>query len=191
MGSDSHAGRLPASPDTTEVTSCARPLPDSVMAETVTDHVGCQSCPRLHTTSPAPRDCVVSTGRWTVAHAFNANLEGWLVVLPTRHVEALDELDELEAAELGPLLRGVTAALREVVGCQKTYVLLLAEQEGFQHVHLHVVPRHADLDPTVRGARIFGLLNNPDLDVVTEARRDELALALREHLVTAGVASAS
>ena len=129
----------------------------------------------------------MSTGRWTVAHAFNANLEGWLVVLPERHVEAIDELDQLEAAELGTLLRGVTAALRDVVGCEKTYVLLLAESEGFQHVHFHVVPRHAGLDAGLRGPRIFGLLNNPDLDVVTEARRDELALALREHLVTAGV----
>ncbi|HLK46239.1 MAG TPA: hypothetical protein VKT18_09620, partial [Acidimicrobiales bacterium] len=79
-----------------------------------------------------------------------------------------------------------TAALREVVGCEKTYVLLLAESEGFQHVHFHVVPRHADLDPDLRGPRIFGLLNNPGLDVVTEARRDELALALRAHLLTSG-----
>jgi diadenosine tetraphosphate (Ap4A) HIT family hydrolase len=146
----------------------------------------CGSCERLAWTSPPPRDHVVATDGWVVAHSFNANLEGWLVVLPRRHVEALDELTAGEAAALGPLLRALTAALRDVTGCAKTYVLLLAEMEGFHHLHVHVVPRHRDLDPKLRGARIFGLLGNPDLDVVPSERMDELALAIREHLVAAG-----
>ena len=41
-----------------------------------------------------------------------------------------------------------------------------------------------------RGARIFGLLGSPDLDVVAAARKDELALELRAHLVGAGIAAA-
>ncbi len=64
-------------------------------------------------------------------------------------------------------------------------MLLLAEAEGFQHVHLHVVPRHADVAPEHRGARIFSLLGNPELDVVASERMDELALAIRDHLVAA------
>jgi hypothetical protein len=36
---------------------------------------------------------------------------GWLVVLPRRHLLALDELSHAEAEALGPLLRAVTAAL--------------------------------------------------------------------------------
>jgi diadenosine tetraphosphate (Ap4A) HIT family hydrolase len=151
----------------------------------------CESCLRLAAPSPAPRDRVVTTGRWTVAHAFNANLEGWLVLLPVRHVEALDELDADEAAELGPLLVAGTAALRAVVGCEKTYVLLLAESEGFRHVHLHVVPRAPDLAEEARGARIFTLLGNPELDVVATDRMDAIALALRGHLEAAGVAAAT
>ena len=62
-------------------------------------------------------------------------------MLPRRHILALDELSHAEAAALGPLLRAVTAALREVTGCAKTYVALFAEAEGFGHVHFHVVPR--------------------------------------------------
>jgi diadenosine tetraphosphate (Ap4A) HIT family hydrolase len=147
----------------------------------------CLSCPRLAETDPAPRDRIVATRHWSVAHAFNANLEGWLVVLPRRHVEALDELGEDEAAELGTLLVEVTRALRAVTGCVRTYVLLLAEAEGFQHVHFHVVPRHADLPHELSGPRIFGLLNNPALDVVTPERMDELALGIREHLQLTGV----
>jgi diadenosine tetraphosphate (Ap4A) HIT family hydrolase len=71
---------------------------------------------------------------------FGTAQSGWLVVLPRRHVLALDEMSHAEAAALGPLLRAVTAALREVTGCAKTYVALFAEAEGFGHVHFHVVP---------------------------------------------------
>ena len=77
---------------------------------------------------------------WRVAHAFGTSLPGWLVVVPRRHVIALDELTAGEAADLGPLLRALTAAMRAVLGCGKTYVALFAEAEGFEHVHFHVVP---------------------------------------------------
>jgi diadenosine tetraphosphate (Ap4A) HIT family hydrolase len=58
-------------------------------------------------------------------------------------VTALHELTAEEAAGLGPLLRGLSAALGRVVGCTKTYVMLFAEAEGFAHAHFHVVPRIA------------------------------------------------
>lgn len=132
----------------------------------------------------------MATSRFVVAHAFNANLEGWLVVLPRRHVLSIDEFDDVEAAELGPLLRGVTAALRATTGCEKSYVLLLAESEGFEHVHFHVVPRGTDLLVAYRGSRIFGLLGNPELDVVATVRMDQIALAVRDHLARGGITDA-
>jgi diadenosine tetraphosphate (Ap4A) HIT family hydrolase len=153
------------------------------------DAAACGACERLGSHDPPPRERIIVGGGWSVAHAFNANLEGWLVVLPQRHVESLDELSRDEAAGLGPLLRGLTAALRAVTGCDKTYVLLLAESEGFHHVHLHVVPRGSDLATQHTGPRIFGLLGNPDLEVVAPERMDELAIAVRAHLVDAGVAA--
>jgi diadenosine tetraphosphate (Ap4A) HIT family hydrolase len=149
---------------------------------------GCLACPRLGATDPPPRERIVATTHWSVAHAFNANLEGWLVVLPRRHVVAIADLDRREVDELGPLLWGVSAALRSVIGCQKTYVLQLAESEGFNHVHFHVVPRGADLPDAYRGPGIFGLLGNPELAEVTPERQDELSLELRAHLVAAGMA---
>ncbi len=112
---------------------------------------------------------------WRVAHAFGTALPGWLVVLPRRHVLALDDLSEAEAAALGPVLRAVTAALREVTGCAKTYVALFAEAEGFGHVHFHVVPRHADLDPGLRGPRKFALLGGDPARHVPDGDMDELA----------------
>ncbi|HEV3213312.1 MAG TPA: HIT domain-containing protein [Acidimicrobiales bacterium] len=153
------------------------------------DEAACLACPRIGAVDPPPRERIIRTSRWTVAHAFNANLEGWLVVLPLRHVVTVDALDDVEADELGPLLRGCSAALRAVLGCEKTYVLQLAESVGFNHVHFHVVPRGADLPEAYRGPSIFGLLGSASLDVVEPARMDEIALGVRGHLVEAGFAA--
>jgi diadenosine tetraphosphate (Ap4A) HIT family hydrolase len=153
------------------------------------DAAHCLACPRIAMVDPPPRERIAATTRWAVAHAYNANLEGWVVVLPVRHVVSVDALDDAEARELGPMLRGVSAALRAVVGCEKTYVLQLAESEGFNHVHFHVVPRRADLPEAFLGPRIFGLLGSASLDVVDPARMDDLARRLRAHLVAAGVAT--
>lgn len=143
---------------------------------------GCISCATLARPALPPRLRIASTRAWTLAHAFDANLEGWLVLLPHRHVTALDELRAEEAAEIGSLLRDATAALRAVTRCEKTYVLLLAEAPGFSHVHFHVVPRAGDLDEAHRGAKVFSLLGNASLPFVTDERMDEIALAVREQL---------
>ena len=71
---------------------------------------------------------------------------GWSWCRAGTYVIALDELTAEEAADLGPLLRALTAAMRAVLGCSKTYAALFAEAEGFEHVHIYVVPRSPDLD---------------------------------------------
>ncbi len=91
---------------------------------------------------------------------------------------ALDELPPSEAADLGPLLREVSSALRRVTGCEKTYVALFAEAEGFSHVHFHVILRHAGLDPQLRGLRVFGLLGGDDAQNVRDAAMDEIAASI-------------
>jgi len=170
-------------------------MPSSTVVDlvTVTEALGATACFTCTTQSRgdlAPRDRIFTTGRWTAAHAFDANLEGWVVLFPVRHVLALDELDAAESGELGPLLVELSRSLRTVVGCTKTYTLLLAEKEGFHHLHFHVVPRKGDLPMAFRGSRIFGLLGNPDLAVVAAERMDAISLALRA-LVQAAVPHAS
>jgi diadenosine tetraphosphate (Ap4A) HIT family hydrolase len=112
---------------------------------------------------------------WRVAHAFGTALPGWLVVLPHRHVLTLDEITAEEAAELGLLLRAVTRALREVTGCEKTYVALFAEAEGFEHLHFHVIPRGNAFDPALRGPRVFQLLGGDPGRHVGDSTRDKIS----------------
>ncbi len=138
----------------------------------------CYSCTREEAADQPPHERVVVTDHWRVAHAFDTSLPGWLVVLPRRHLLSLSELTPAAAAELGPLLSGLTTALEQVTGCAKTYVLLLAEAEGFAHLHLHVVPRMPDQPTEERGPRIFARLGRPEPERVPVAERDRLAAAL-------------
>jgi diadenosine tetraphosphate (Ap4A) HIT family hydrolase len=125
-----------------------------------------------------PRERIAVHGGWRVAHAFDSALAGWLVVLPVRHLTRLSELDADEAAALGPLLTAASGALESVTGCLKTYVLLLAEQEGFGHVHFHVVPRMADFDAETVGPGVFRFLGRPESEQVPPDDLDRLARAL-------------
>jgi diadenosine tetraphosphate (Ap4A) HIT family hydrolase len=126
----------------------------------------CYSCVQNVSPESPVRERVYVGSGWRIAHAFGGALPGWMVVIPRRHVTALDELTGDEAAELGPLLADLTAALRETVGCTKTYVALFAEAEGFAHVHFHVIPRMPDQNHDLRGPRIFGLMGaDQDLQV--------------------------
>jgi diadenosine tetraphosphate (Ap4A) HIT family hydrolase len=150
------------------------------------DVIQCFNCAYATRTDLPPREDVWGVaGMWRVALAFNSSLEGWAVAIPSRHIEALDELTDEESSSLGILLRDLTRALKAVTGCQKTYVLLLAEQPGFNHVHFHVVPRMEDLPSDRAGTAIFAYLKE---DPLSDDERDEIALRIRSELVLSGAA---
>jgi diadenosine tetraphosphate (Ap4A) HIT family hydrolase len=96
-----------------------------------------------------------------------------------RHVEAIDELTGEEAAELGSLLQQTSAALREIVGCAKTYVIQFAEAAEHPHVHFHVIPRMIDQPEERRSMGIFGYLGIPEEERVSEALMNHIAAQIR------------
>jgi diadenosine tetraphosphate (Ap4A) HIT family hydrolase len=124
----------------------------------------------------------VADDLWRVAHAFNAALPGWLVLLPRRHVTSIAELTDAEASSLGTWQVRLSRALRSAAGCQKTYVAQFAEAEGFAHVHFHIVPRPADLSSDLRGPRIFALLGADDRPLVGADAMDEIVIKIAEDL---------
>jgi diadenosine tetraphosphate (Ap4A) HIT family hydrolase len=92
------------------------------------------------------------------------------------------ELTDAEALELGPLLKRVSLALQDVVGCPKTYVVQFAEHPLHPHVHVHVIPRAADLPDEQRGPGIFSQLGVGEDRRVSETRMGELAVAIQRLL---------
>jgi diadenosine tetraphosphate (Ap4A) HIT family hydrolase len=123
----------------------------------------CYSCEALHGErhiSPSQR---IFEGRWwIVEHAWPTSLVGWVVLVVRRHATALHELTADEFAEMGTLLARTVRSLRAETGCVKEYLACFAEAEHFQHVHIHVVPRAAELPPDLQGPRVFALLNPAD-----------------------------
>ena len=129
-----------------------------------------------------PRERIASDALWRVAHAFDAALPGWLLLMPRRHVTSIAELTDAEALALGAWQVGLSRALHEVTGCEKTYVAQFAEAEGFSHVHFHIVPRPVDLARELRGPRIFRLLGAVGHERVSDEYMDEIAYALAGQL---------
>jgi diadenosine tetraphosphate (Ap4A) HIT family hydrolase len=95
---------------------------------------------------------------WVVDHAYPTSYLGWLVIVPRRHVEALHELTREEFAELADIAYRVAQVMGTERGIVKEYLMCFAEGEGFHHVHIHVVPRPADLPDACKGPRIFTFL---------------------------------
>lgn len=154
---------------------------DSAMTETIP----CMTCElvRRRDRGEAPLwDSIHRTDFWDVAHAFNTSLPGWLVLVARRHVAAIDELTGAEAAELGVLLWRASAALREITGCAKTYVMQFAEAEGHAHVHFHIVPRMANQPAERRSVKIFGYLGVPDEERVSEKLMNRIGAQIQDWL---------
>ena len=148
----------------------------------MTECVTCDLIRRRDAGSAPLWDSIIRTPGWDLVHAYGTSIEGWLVLVVRRHVVAIADMRDEEAAELGPLLQKVSAALRAVMGCPKTYVVQFAEHRQHPHVHFHVIPRAEDLPEDRRGPHIFESLGVPEEVAVPEARRNEIALAIREQL---------
>jgi diadenosine tetraphosphate (Ap4A) HIT family hydrolase len=84
-------------------------------------------------------------GTWVVRHHLApAPLVGWTFLGTVRHVQGAADLDDREAAELGPMLRRVSRAVRATTGCDRVYAIAFGQ--GAPHLHVHLVPRF-DAEP--------------------------------------------
>ncbi len=131
-------------------------------------------------------DCIHRTPYWDLAHCNDTSLPGWLVLVVRRHTQSLDELSESEARELGGLIRRVSAELKDVTGCLKTYVIQFAESAEHRHVHFHIIPRMADLPEDRRSVHIFEYLGVPEEARVSEETMNKIASNLQTALLAQG-----
>ena len=143
------------------------------------DCLTCTLVARRDRREAPPWDSILRTDYWDLVHSYNTSLPGWLVLIIRRHIEAIDELTDEEAAELGVLLQRTSIALREVVGCAKTYVIQFDEAAEHPHVHFHVIPRMAEQPPERRSTGIFGYLGVADEDRVSEETMNGIAGRIR------------
>jgi diadenosine tetraphosphate (Ap4A) HIT family hydrolase len=141
---------------------------------------GCYSCEHNAQLALRPHEQIYDDGLWRVAHSFNTTWLGWLVLVLRRHARSLSELTSAEAVVFGWLVPALSRALETELKVPKAYVLFLAEQEGFDHLHVHVIARPPEY---ARGIRVFDLIQRPSDEWVSAADMDELAERIAPRLV--------
>lgn len=102
---------------------------------------GCLACDAVAGRIAAPGGVILETDHWIVDHTVGSLGVGTLIVKPRRHVVGVGDLYAREAAELGPLLQRVAAAVAEVASPSQVYVCLWSHQDREpRHVHFVVQP---------------------------------------------------
>ncbi len=120
----------------------------------------CASLSGVHRISPG--EAIYNGEYWVLEHTYPVKVRGWLVLVLKRHAAALHELTVQEFSELQELTPKIVSILHAHFRCTKEYIICLAEAPGHEHVHVHFIPRAADLAVEFRGAKIFGLIGVPD-----------------------------
>jgi len=121
--------------------------------------------------SLGPGGLIAETDGWLVDHCVGPLGVGTLIVKPRRHVLRVGELDDAEAAELGPLLQRVASAVDAIAHPSQVYVSLWSHQ-GRRPGHIHFVVQPvseelmAELDAHGPGlqAAMFARRELPDPD---------------------------
>jgi len=127
----------------------------------------CRSCLSLMGEQPISPGPVIYDGTyWMVEHAYPTRMRGWLVILLKRHVEALHELNKVEFIELAEIEYKLAQIMGQLSQVEKEYLFCTGEGEGFQHLHLHFVPKPKGTLPGLIGAGIFQLLGVEKEDAI-------------------------
>jgi diadenosine tetraphosphate (Ap4A) HIT family hydrolase len=114
----------------------------------------CLACGVVAGEVPTPGGVVWREAGYTVhAPADPCPIAGWLVVTSDAHLRALYDLDDGAAAALGRVVARVMRAQRAALGAEHVYAFAIGDV--LRHLHVHLVPRHADTPARLRGRGCF------------------------------------
>lgn len=120
----------------------------------------CLACDLVDGRAALPGGRLHRTSRWVVEHCVGPLGLGSLIAKPERHVVSVGDLDDDEAAELGPLLRRTAQVARALVDAEQVYVCLWSHA-GAVPGHIHYV-----VQPVTREqVALHGGLHGPALQV--------------------------
>ena len=120
------------------------------------DCLSCRSISGEKRISPGP--FIYEGTYWLVDHAYPTAHLGWLVIVLKRHAEALHELSREEFAELAEIQYKLAQVMGKNPHIEKEYIACFSEAPGFNHIHVHFVPRPKNLAAELKGPDIFALL---------------------------------
>ena len=144
---------------------------------------GCLACDLAEGRAQLPGGRLGETQSWVVEHTIGPLGVGTLIVKPKRHVTHVADLTDVEADELGPLLRRVAEVVTDLAGPQQVYIALWSHAGGIPgHIHWVVQPvtrsvmdEFDDVGPSLQ-VKLFD--RDEPLDLAAVERFSEKARAL-------------
>jgi diadenosine tetraphosphate (Ap4A) HIT family hydrolase len=101
---------------------------------------GCLACDALAGRIEVPGGMIDETEYWHADHCIGPFGVGAVVVKTKEHVEDLWRLPDGVAAELGPFLRRISAAIVDGLGAERAYLTMWVDKPPL-HVHMVLYPR--------------------------------------------------
>lgn len=112
------------------------------------NHASEPECPICDLVTGVHGAVILEDGLWSAGILPGLEVPGWIVLAQHRHAVGPASMEEVEAAELGPLLQRLSAAIEEVTEAERVYVV--AYGENAPHWHLLLTPRGPDVPPEHR-----------------------------------------
>ena len=101
----------------------------------------CVACQLTAGEREPPGGRIFQTYHWVVEHGIGTLGVGTLILKPFRHIVALADMSDAEAAELGPLLRRATSILEALTGPDQVYACLWSHADWTPgHIHFVLEP---------------------------------------------------
>jgi diadenosine tetraphosphate (Ap4A) HIT family hydrolase len=143
----------------------------------------CFSCQALQgkiSLTNVPR--ILETDHWIVEHVTPTCVKGWLVLVLKRHAEAIHQMRVDELNEFGRLLLLICQALHQTLHTEKEYVIQLAESEGFNHVHFHIIARLPDWPDELGGTEVFSGIGDEVKEPLNSEELAPIAYEIKSYL---------
>lgn len=137
---------------------------------------GCVLCERLAAAQEPLGGWLLRDEQWAAGVMPGAEVPGWVVLQPARHVERVWDLEPQALAGLGPVVARLSEAIAGVCGAARVY--LGAFGERIPHWHLIVAPPPADLAAERRGPALLAGFG----DLVDRAAAERTAALVRARL---------
>lgn len=126
-------------------------------------------------TSP-PGGYLVDDGVWRVGHGPTPYWPaGTLLIESYRHFLDFADLNEVEVATIGPLIRRFVGPLKQATGAPRIHVFSC--MEGAEHFHVWLVPRVGEVPSGRHFIANPGYCSIPEAEAAIERLREELARA--------------
>jgi diadenosine tetraphosphate (Ap4A) HIT family hydrolase len=130
----------------------------------------CPVCEKHQDLSKHTGPAIFDDGGWLVTHFPKLETEkatrGHLLIESKRHVQDLTELNDVESATLGRLIRDGAKLIKTKTEAEHVYCFRINDK--VQHLHFHLIPRYPNTPKEFWGINIMSCTTSPKLSTLEE-----------------------